>query len=688
MSKVQDFIVEIGTEELPPNDLTALVTSFAKSIVEQLAKCEIDHGTVIPYVTPRRLAVFIKDLADSQPEQKVEKRGPALRSAYTDDGKPTKAAEGFASSCGVALEQITTLETDKGSWLYYQAVEPGANTIDLLAEIVSIALGQLPIKRNMRWGAGDLSFVRPVHWVLMLYGKNVVNGTIFGLEPDSLTYGHRIHSPTPIKIPTADQYAIKLEKDGMVIPDFAKRKEYIRQQIMDIATAEEATALIDPDLLTTVTGLIEHPVALLATFDADFLRVPKECLISAMQDHQKCFTLIDEDNNLLPKFVVISNLTSTDPAAVVHGNELVMHARLADAAFHYDTDLQNSLAYRIDKLKNIIYQKKLGTIHDKTIRISNIAKHIANVTDSPESVVQRAAELCKADLVTNMVYEFPELQGTMGYYYALHDNEPEEVATAILEHYKPKFAQDNLPSSPAGITLAIADRVDTLVGMFGIGKIPTGEKDPFALRRQALALLRILIDKEIELDLLQLFSFAAAQYGDKIRDPGSELLLFCFDRLKAWYLTEDVPAKVFASVMANKPTSPVDFHRRVVAVLEFQNLPAAVNLAAANKRVHNILEKSQIDTISKSIDPVLLVTPEEQTLYQALEEKNAEISPLMDESNYSAILQSLASLQSPIDSFFDHVMVNAEEQNLRNNRLQILQSIRKLFLQVADVSLL
>lgn len=688
MSKVQDFIVEIGTEELPPNDLTSLVTSFAKSIVEQLAKCEINHGAVIPYVTPRRLAVFIKDLAESQPEQKIEKRGPALSSAYTEDGAPTKAAEGFASSCGVSLEQITTLETNKGSWLYYEAVEPGANTIDLLTEIVTTALGQLPIKRNMRWGEGNLSFVRPVHWILMLYGKSVVNGNIFGKESDCITYGHRIHSPSPIKIPAADQYAVKLEKDGMVIPDFAKRKEYIRQQIMDISAAEEANALIDPELLTTVTGLIEHPVALLATFDASFLRVPKECLISAMQDHQKCFALLDEEKNLLPKFIVISNLTSTDPATVVHGNELVMHARLADAAFHFDTDLQTSLAHRIDRLKSIVYQKQLGTIYDKTIRIGNIAKHIAAVVGAQEDSVKRAAELCKADLVTNMVYEFPELQGTMGYYYSLHDNETKEIATAILEHYKPKFAQDDLPTTPAGITLAIADRVDTLVGMFGIGKVPTGEKDPFALRRQALALLRIVIDKEIELDLLELFSFAAAQYGNKIKDPSSDLLLFCFDRLKAWYLTEDVPAKVFASVLANKPTKPTDFHRRIVAVLEFQHLPAAANLAAANKRVHNILEKSTTVSSSTSIDPGLLVTPEEQTLYKALEEKNAEITPLMKEANYSAILQSLASLQNPIDSFFDHVMVNAEEQNLRNNRLQILQNIRKLFLQVADVSLL
>ncbi len=688
MSKTQDFIVEIGTEELPPNDLTALGTSFAKSIAEQLSSSEINHGTVIPYVTPRRLAVYIKDLEDAQPEQKIEKRGPALSAAYMEDGTPTKAAEGFASSCGVTVEQLTTLETDKGSWLYYESVKPGGSTTDLIPTIVTNALSQLPIKRNMRWGTGELSFVRPVHWVLMLYGKSVVNGTILGIQADSITFGHRVHAPSPIKIPSADQYAVKLEKDGMVIPDFAKRKEYIRQQIMDIADKEEAVAIIDPELLNTVTGLIEHPVALLATFDADFLEVPKECLISAMQDHQKCFALLDQDKKLLPKFILISNLTSNDPPTVIRGNELVMHARLADAAFHYNTDLQMPLAKRVDKLKNIVYQKQLGTIYDKILRIKKLAKHIATEVGADENTAMRAAELCKADLVTNMVYEFPELQGTMGYYYALHDNESQDVADAIVEHYKPKFAQDNLPISSAGVAIAIADRVDTLVGMFGIGKAPTGEKDPFALRRQALALLRILVDKELELDLLQLFTFAAEQYGNKITDPSEDLLLFCFDRLKAWYLTEDVPAKVFASVLANKPSSPADFHRRIIAVLEFQNLPAATNLAAANKRVHNILQKSETTQLSENIDPGLLVTPEEQALYKELQQKNAEIIPLMDQANYSAILQSLASLQAPVDNFFEHVMVNAEEQNLRNNRLQMLHSLRKLFLQVADVSLL
>lgn len=688
MSKVQDFVVEIGTEELPPKDLTILVTSFAKSIVEQLTTAAISHGTVIPYVTPRRLAVFINDLGESQPEQKIEKRGPALSAAYMDDGTPSKAAEGFANSCDVTIEQLTKLETDKGSWLYYEAIVPGANTIDLLPDIVTNALRQLPIKRNMRWGTGELSFVRPVHWVLMLYGKTVVNGNIFGFQPDNITFGHRIHAPAPIKIASADQYAVKLEKDGMVIPDFAKRKEYIRQQIMDIAAIEEANAVIDPELLTTVTGLIEHPVALLAKFDSAFLRVPKECLISAMQDHQKCFALLDQEQNLLPKFIVISNLSSTDPETVVYGNELVMHARLADAAFHFDSDLKITLASRVEKLKNIVYQKQLGTIYDKTIRMQNLAKHIATSVGAEIPVVERAAKLCKADLVTNMVYEFPELQGIMGYYYALHDGEPEDVAKAIVEHYQPKFAQDELPITPAGIALAIADRVDTLVGMFGIGKAPTGEKDPFALRRQALALLRILVDKELELDLLELFEFAIAQYAGKIKDPAADLLLFCYERLKAWYLTEDVPAKVFASVLANKPTSPADFHRRIIAVLEFQHLPAAASLAAANKRVQNILAKSQAAKLSDNIDPGLLITPEEQTLYKALQEKNAEITPLMNTANYTAILQSLASLQSPIDSFFEHVMVNAEEQKLRENRLQMLHSLRKLFLQVADVSLL
>lgn len=689
MSKAEDFIVEIGTEELPPKELSNLVASFAESLQQQLTTAGINYNTVTSYATPRRLAVYIQDLAATQPDQKIAKRGPAVSAAFSADGTPTKAAEGFASSCGTTFSKLGRIKNEKDiEYLYFETMQAGGKTAELIPAMVEQALKQLPIKKAMRWGHGELSFVRPIHWILMLYGKTVIHANIFGLQTDNLTYGHRVHAPKPIRIATADQYANKLEKDGKVIVDFAKRKESILQQITELAEQQMAIPVIDPELLNMVTGLVEHPVALLANFAPEFLRVPKECLISAMQDHQKCFALLDQEQKLLPKFIVISNLSSTDPKTVIKGNELVMGARLADAAFHFDHDQLLTLASRVDRLKTIIYQQQLGSLYDKIMRISAIATHLAPKLDADPAIIKSAALLCKADLVTNMVYEFPELQGIMGYYYALHDKEPAAVATAILEHYQPKFAQDELPKSNVGMALAIADRVDSLVGLFGIGKIPTGDKDPYALRRQALAVLRILIESKISLDLRELFSFAAQQYQAKIKDPTVELLDFCFDRLKAWYASADVPAKVFAAVMANNPTDPLDFHRRIQAVIQFQALPAAANLAAANKRVHNILQKSLPSNVAHHVDPKLLVMLEEKDLYDAIQTKSTEIAPLLKNADYSAILQTLASLQKPVDNFFDRVMVNAEDEKLRNNRLQLLLNLRNLFLQVADVSLL
>lgn len=689
MSKAEDFIVEIGTEELPPRELSNLVASFAESLQQQLTAAGIQYGVVATYVTPRRLAVYITDLAATQPDQKIAKRGPAVSAAFSTDGTPTKAAEGFASSCGTTFAKLGRIKNEKDvECLYFETMQTGGKTVDLIPVMIEQALKQLPVKKAMRWGHGELSFVRPIHWILMLYGKTVINANIFGLQSDNLTYGHRVHAPKAIRVTTADQYVNKLEKDGKVVVDFANRKEAIRQQIMELAEQQKAIPVIDPELLNLVTGLVEHPVALLANFEPEFLRVPKECLISAMQDHQKCFALLDQEQKLLPKFIVISNLSSTDPKTVIKGNELVMGARLADAAFHYDQDQQQTLASRVDRLRNIIYQQQLGSLYDKASRISVIAEFIAPKLNADPAIIKRAALLCKADLITNMVYEFPELQGIMGCYYALHDKEPAAVATAILEHYQPKFAQDELPKSSSGMALAIADRVDSLVGLFGIGKIPTGDKDPYALRRQALAVLRILIEREITLDLRELFGFAVQLYQTKIKDPTAELLEFCFDRLKAWYTSADVPVKVFAAVMANNPTDPLDFHRRIQAVIQFQALPAAANLAAANKRVHNILQKSLPSNAAHPVDQKLLVMLEEKDLYDAIQTKSTEIAPLLKSADYSAILQTLASLQKPVDNFFDHVMVNAEDEKLRNNRLQLLLNLRNLFLQVADVSLL
>ncbi len=690
MSKFEDFIVEIGTEELPPKDLQNLANSFATSLQQQLADAGINFGAVSIFTTPRRLAVMIKELAPQQPEQSISKRGPALAAAFNPDGTPTKAALGFAHSCGVEMEDLTKQETDKGAWLFFAQTVAGQKTDLLLPSMIEKSLTQLPVKKYMRWGLGEVAFVRPIHWILMLHGSKVVPTKIWGITSDYLSWGHRIHSPKPIRINTPASYEQQLESEGKVTVDFAKRQQSILQQIETIAKQENATPVIDSDLLTLVTGLVEHPVALLATFQEDFLRVPKECLISAMQDHQKCFALLDANGKLLPKFILISNLSSTDPQTVIRGNELVMHARLADAAFHFDNDKRTSLASRTEKLKTIVYQQKLGSLYDKVMRIEKLAEQLAPSVGAELAITKRAAFLCKADLLTNMVYEFPELQGIMGYYYALYSDEPEAAAIAIKEHYLPKFAQDALPSTPAGIALALADRIDTLVGLFGIGNIPTGEKDPYALRRQALAVLRILIEKNIDLDLQAIFAQAAANYGGKIADAVPLLVDFCLERLKSLYLNDGIPAKTFAAVAANNITNPADFHKRLQAVNEFQQLEAASSLAAANKRVQNLLDKTSLINLHDfpKVDPKLMTTEEEQALYDALLNKESELIPLFNKADYAAILRTLATLQSPVDNFFTNVMVMVDDDKVRINRLNLLQRLRNLFLQVADVSLL
>lgn len=692
MAKTQDFLVEIGTEELPPGDLQNLTNAFANGLKQCLLENKIEFAAdqIKTFATPRRLAVLISHVSEQQPEQLVERRGPAFTAAFNPDGSPTKAAIGFADSCGVDFKQLTTQETDKGKWLFFSQTVAGKKTIDLLPQFVEKSLAELPIKKRMRWGNGEYSFVRPVHWVLMLFGKQIVPTKIFGIAAGNVTYGHRIHHPQPIKISAPQDYAQTLEKSGYVIADFEQRREKIEQQTFDLCAQQNGVPVIDQSLLDLVTGLVEYPVALLATFDADFLRVPKECLISAMQDHQKCFPMLDRSEQLLAKFVLISNLDSTDPKTVVRGNELVMHARLADAKFYYDVDRQRTLLSRVDSLKNIVYQKQLGSLYEKVLRIENLSSHIAQKISADITQTKRAAQLCKCDLVTNMVYEFPELQGIMGYYYALHDGESTAVATALKDYYLPKTAQDNLPSDPISIALALADRIDALVGMFGIGNIPTGEKDPYALRRQALAVLRIMIEKNINLDLKDLFAQALTSYTVTIKDNTDELLNFCFDRLKAWYLANNVPAKTFAAVVANMPSNPLDFHQRLNAVTKFQTLPAAESLAAANKRVQNILEKSALPAanVNEEINAQLITSAEEKQLFNDLQNKESEIKPLMQKSDYTAVLQSLATLQAPINNFFDHVMVMVDDQQVRNNRLHLLQRLRNLFLQVADISLL
>jgi glycyl-tRNA synthetase beta chain len=708
MNKTQDFLVEIGTEELPPKDLKNLAIHFGQNIAGYLNDAGISYAELKTFATPRRLAAIFTELATQQPEQLISKRGPALSAAYNADGTPTKAALGFAQSCGVTMQEITTQENDKGAWLYFEQTVQGRATKDLLPQMVEKALSNLPVKKYMRWGEGEISFVRPIHWIVMLYGTEVIHANIWGIATDNISYGHRILSPKPIKIKTPSSYNEQLESEGKIIASFETRQAKIITDINALATQHNGSALLDPALLDMVTGLVEHPVALLAEFDAAFLRVPKECLISAMQEHQKCFALLDNTGKLLPKFILISNISSTDPQTVIRGNELVMQARLADAAFYFDKDQQQSLQQRRDALKNILYVKKLGSLFDKTERIKKLAAAIAtneynkkfhniNIKD-----LERCAELCKSDLLTSMVYEFPELQGIMGCYYAKHDQEADAVAIGIKEHYLPKFAEDSLPQTDIGIIIALADRIDTLVGMLGIGNFPTGEKDPYGLRRQAIAILRILIEKDIDLPLKQIFSLAknsGDEFSSNVNAATTATYEFLSDRLKSLFLAKNANPKTIAAVMATVSLDPIvtnpqqeyrpsDIAKRIQAVTEFQALPEAESLAAANKRVQNLLEKSAQDTnvTTSTIQPDLFATNEERDLYQAIQNQETQIVPLEKVKNYSGILKSLATLQAPIDAFFNNVMVMDPNPTMRDNRLNLLKKLRSLFLKVADVS--
>ncbi len=701
MHKAEDFLVEIGTEELPPQDLQLLSSSLANSIQQALNEQSLTFTKekVKIFATPRRLAVLIPQLSTQQPEQLITKRGPAINAAYNADGSPTKAALGFAESCGVDIKQLSVQETDKGQWLYFEQKASGKMSIDLLPAIVENALQQLPIKKRMRWGAGENSFVRPMHWILMLLGDNIVPANIWGIQSNNLTYGHRIHNPKPIKIELPELYEDKLEQEGFVIASFAKRQTIIADEIASLATSQNGTAVLDQNLLDLVTGLVEFPVALLASFDATFLNVPKECLISAMQDHQKCFALLDKEGKLMPKFILISNLKSTDPDTVIRGNELVMHARLADAQFHYNNDLKHTLESRVEKLKTIIYQKKLGSLHDKVTRIGQLATYIASNWPTDPLKIKRAADLCKADLLTNMVYEFPELQGIMGYYYALNDKEADDVAIALEEYYKPRTAIDNLPNNQYALALALADRIDSLVGFFGIGLIPTGEKDPYALRRQALAVIRILVDKKINLILEDVIKHAISLYPAGLFDAANslktatELLLFFSERMKGWVTSNNISPQVYVAVQKvidNKNMyDPLDIFNRINAVVAFQKSPQAENLTAANKRVRNFFNNpTQINAHDTAVDSALLSVPEEIILFEEINKKETETKPMQDEKNYSAILQALTSLQQPTDKFFEKVMVNVEDVDIKQNRLRLLNRLRKLFNGVADISLL
>jgi len=683
-----DLLIEIGTEELPPKALLTLSESFASAMAEQLQKAGLASGVIEAFASPRRLALIIHALPEQQPDSAQEKLGPALQAAFAADGTPTKAAEGFARSCGVEVSALEQKQDGAVTKLVYRSLRKGAPTSALLPDMVSAALAALPIPKRMRWGSSRNEFVRPVHWVVLLHGSTVIPASILGVEAGATTRGHRFHHPDPILLGSPADYQQALLK-GRVIASFAERRERVRQLIGEQAAALGAKAIIDPALLDEVTALVEWPVALTGRFDQAFLAVPKEALISAMKGHQKCFHLLDAEGQILPNFITLSNLESRDPAQVIAGNEKVIRPRLADAAFFFEQDKRQPLAGRIEKLKTVVFQQELGTVYDKSQRVRRLAVQLASMLGVSEALAGRAAELGKCDLLTSMVYEFAELQGTMGYHYALHDGEPEEVALALYEQYLPRFAGDELPATNSGMILALVERLDTITGLFGIGQPPTGSKDPFALRRAALGILRIIVEKELPLDLAVCIQHAVAGYVSLPQAKGldKQVLDFILERLRAWYADSGVGPDVFQAVAAVRPTSPLEFDARIKAVKQFLTLPQARQLASANKRVSNILLKTPLSA-GGSMNPQLLSDPAERALAEALTAVSAKVEPWLNTNNFAAALVSLAELQEVVDAFFEQVMVNVDDPALRDNRLALLQNLRTLFLRVADISLL
>ena len=681
------LLIELGTEELPPKALKSLGLAFRDGIVDGLAQKKLGHGDVQWFATPRRLAVLIDSVELCAPDKNLEVLGPPVDRAKDEAGQWTPAAAGFAKKQGVAPEDLESIDTPKGSRLGLRKLEPGADTSDCLNDIIHSSIAQLPIPKRMRWGASRVEFVRPVHWIIAMLGQKYDHGEVLGLSAGNTTRGHRFHSSGEIVIKRPEDYISALA-DAKVVASFEQRQQMIRDQVETEASALKASAVIDPALLDEVTGLVEWPVALTGSFEERFLEVPAEALVSSMKEHQKYFHLVDENGALKPNFITISNIESKDPIQVIAGNERVIRPRLSDAAFFFETDKKTSLEQRVEKLRSIVFQQKLGTVHDKTQRVAKLAGALAQKIGSPAELAQRAALLSKTDLVTEMVLEFSDMQGIAGSYYALHDGEDADVASALAQQYWPKFAGDRLPETGTACALGLADRLDTLVGIFGIGQPPTGSKDPFALRRASLAVLRILVEKDLDLDLRECLDLAVAQYdAGVIADGTSEQVLdYMIERFRAWYEEEGIPSEVFRAVSARKLSRPVDIQRRVHAVHAFTQLPEAAALAAANKRVSNILSKLEADHSFGDVSANLLTESAESALAQQLDTLGKAASDHLENDQYTEALASLAGLHEPVDAFFDGVMVNVDDEPLRNNRLNLLKTLRDQFLQVADIS--
>ncbi|OOE38075.1 glycine--tRNA ligase subunit beta [Salinivibrio kushneri] len=684
----QNFLIELGTEELPPTALRTLAEAFASQFEAQLKDADLSHQGITWYASPRRLALKVAALSDRQPDKVVEKRGPAVKAAFDADGNPTKAAMGWARGNGIDVSEAERLKTDKGEWLLYRQHVPGQAIDALLPVLADNALSKLPIPKPMRWGDKDTQFIRPVKTLVMLYGDTLIEGTILGVASDRVIRGHRFMGESSLTLDHADQYPERLEREGKVMADYEKRKALIIKDAKAAADAVGGVAELDDDLVEEVTSLVEWPVVLTASFENKFLKVPSEALVYTMKGDQKYFPVYDANGELLPKFIFVSNIESKAPAQVISGNEKVVRPRLADAEFFFDTDRKRPLIDRLPELDSAVFQKQLGTIKDKTDRITALAGQIAERIGADKAHTERAGQLAKCDLMTSMVFEFTETQGVMGMHYARHDGEPEAVALALNEQYWPRFAGDKLPTTPVSSALAMADKMDTIVGIFGIGQAPKGS-DPFALRRAALGVLRIVVENGYQLDLVDLILDAKAQYDDRLthKEVETDVLDFMLGRFRAWYQDMGYSVDIIQAVLARRPTKPADFDSRVKAVSHFRSLEEAEALAAANKRVGNILAKYDGE-LPGNVDTGLLQEDAEKALANVVAEKVAAVKPLFADSDYQGALTELAQLRTPVDTFFDNVMVMADDPALKANRLAMLHLIREQFLNVADISVL
>jgi glycyl-tRNA synthetase beta chain len=685
----QTFLVEIGTEELPPKALRSLAEAFAANFTAELDNAGLEHGEVKWFAAPRRLALKVAKLSAAQADREVEKRGPAIAQAFDANGNPSKAAEGWARGCGITVDQAERLVTDKGEWLLYRAHVKGQSAQQLLAGMVSTALSRLPIPKLMRWGDKETQFVRPVHTVTMLLGAELIPGTVLGIDSARTLRGHRFMGEPEFTIDNADQYPQILQERGKVVADYETRKALIKRDAELAAQKIGGKADLSESLLEEVASLVEWPVVLTAKFEEKFLAVPAEALVYTMKGDQKYFPVYDAAGKLLPNFIFVANIESKDPQQIISGNEKVVRPRLADAEFFFNTDRKQRLEDNLPRLETVLFQQQLGTLRDKTDRIQAMAGWIAGQIGADVSHATRAGLLSKCDLMTNMVFEFTDTQGVMGMHYARHDGEAEDVAVALNEQYQPRFAGDDLPQSLVACSLAIADKMDTLAGIFGIGQHPKGDKDPFALRRAALGVLRIIVEKNLPLDLQTLTEEAVRLYGSKLTNAKvvDDVVDFMLGRFRAWYQEEGHAVDTIQAVLARRPTKPADFDARVKAVTHFRTLEEAAALAAANKRVSNILAKSS-DTLLDQVHASVLKEPAELKLATHLVVLRDKLQPFFAEGRYQEALVELAALRETVDAFFDGVMVMAEDEAVRVNRLTLLSKLRELFLQVADISVL